>query len=38
MTNIEGCDFDALEVGMRVRVDYKAIADDVTIPIFRPAQ
>ena len=38
MTNIEGCELDALEVGMRVRADYKVIADDVTIPVFRPAQ
>jgi len=37
MTNIEGCDFDALEIGMPVRVDYTTIADDVTIPVFRPA-
>jgi uncharacterized OB-fold protein len=37
MTNVEGCDFDALEVGMRVRVDFKAISDEVTIPVFRPA-
>ena len=37
MTNVEECEFDALEIGMRVRVDFKAISDDVTIPVFRPA-
>ena len=36
MTNVEECEFDALEIGMRVRVDFKAISDDVTIPVFRP--
>ena len=33
----EGCDFDTLEIGMPLRVDYKAISEDVTIPVFRPA-
>lgn len=37
MTNVEGCEFDDLEIGMRVAVDFKALTDDVTIPIFRPA-
>ncbi len=37
MTNVEGCAFDDLTIGMRVVVDFKAVADDVTIPIFRPA-
>ena len=37
MTNVEECEFDALEIGMRVRVDFNAISDDVTIPVFRPA-
>ena len=37
MTNIEQCEFDALEIGMRVEVDFRAISDDVTIPVFRPA-
>ena len=35
MTNIEDDDLDALEVGMRVRVAFKPISDDVTIPVFR---
>jgi uncharacterized OB-fold protein len=36
MTNIDGDDFDALEIGMRVQVAFRAISDDVTIPVFRP--
>jgi uncharacterized OB-fold protein len=36
MTNVEGCDHDALEIGMPLVVDYRAISDDVTIPVFRP--
>jgi uncharacterized OB-fold protein len=37
MTNVEGVAFDELEIGMRLAVDFKALDDDVTIPIFRPA-
>ena len=37
MTNIEGCAFDDLEIGMDLTVEYKPIADDVTIAVFRPA-
>jgi uncharacterized OB-fold protein len=36
MTNVEGCEFDALAIGMRLHVDFKDIADDVSIPVFRP--
>jgi uncharacterized protein len=36
MTNVEGCAFDDLAIGMRLMVDFKAISDDVTIPVFRP--
>ncbi len=35
MTNIEGVEFDDIEIGMKLRVDFKAISDDVTIPVFR---
>jgi hypothetical protein len=38
MTNIEQCDFEALEIGMRVQVGFRAISDDITIPVFRPAE
>jgi len=37
MTNVEGCDFDEIEIGMPLVVAFKPIADDVTIPVFRPA-
>ena len=37
MTNVEGMPFDELRVGMPVVVDFKAISDDVTIPVFRAA-
>jgi uncharacterized OB-fold protein len=37
MTNVEGCAFDDIEIGMPLVVDFKAVADDVTIPVFRPA-
>jgi len=37
MTNVVECDHDALEIGMALEVTHQAIADDVTIPVFRPA-
>jgi len=37
MTNVEGVAFDDLRVGMPLVVEYKAISDDVTIPVFRAA-
>jgi len=37
MTNIVDCDDVALEVGLALEVTYRPIADDVTIPVFRPA-
>jgi uncharacterized OB-fold protein len=37
MTNVVECDHDALAVGMALEVTYQPIADDVTIPVFRPA-
>ena len=38
MTNVEGCEFDDLEIGMALRVGFRAISDDVTIPVFEPAR
>jgi uncharacterized OB-fold protein len=38
MTNIEDAPFDALQCGAPVVLDFKAISDDVTIPVFRLAQ
>jgi len=37
MTTIEGVPLDELRVDMPVVVAFKAISDDVTIPVFRPA-
>jgi uncharacterized OB-fold protein len=37
MTNVEGCPFEEIEIGMPLVVDFKPIADDVTIAVFRPA-
>jgi uncharacterized OB-fold protein len=37
MTNIEGVEHDALQIGMQLVVDYKPISDDVTIAVFRHA-
>lgn len=37
MTNIEGLAFEDLCVDMPVVVDFKAISDDITIPLFRAA-
>jgi len=37
MTNLEGVEFDAIEIGMDLAVDFRPISDDVTIPVFRPA-
>jgi uncharacterized OB-fold protein len=37
MTNIEGLAFEDLRVDMPVVVDFKAISDDITIPVFRAA-
>ena len=36
LTNVVGCEFDALTVGLPLEVSYQAISDDVTIPVFRP--
>jgi uncharacterized protein len=37
MTNVVDIDFDALRIGMPLEVDFRPIADDVTLPVFRPA-
>jgi hypothetical protein len=36
MTNVEGVPFDELQCGMPLVLDFKAISDDVTIPVYRP--
>lgn len=37
MTNVEGCEFDRLEVGMALHAEFRDIGADVTIPVFVPA-
>ncbi len=37
MTNVEGCEFDDLRVGMALQVDFRVDSDEVTVPVFRPA-
>jgi uncharacterized protein len=37
MTNVVDCEFDDLRVGMPVQVDFRAISDDITIAVFKPA-
>lgn len=37
MTNVEGCEFDDLAIGMPLVVDFRQDTDEITAPIFRPA-
>ena len=37
MTNVEGCSFEDLRVGMSLQVDFRDDSDEVTVPVFRPA-
>ena len=37
MTNVVGCEFDALEINMPLVASYFATSEDVTIVQFRPA-
>jgi hypothetical protein len=37
MTNVVGCEFDDLAVGMALRVDFADVGDGFTVPMFRPA-
>jgi hypothetical protein len=36
LTNVEGCEADALTVGMQLVVDFREESDEITIPVFRP--
>jgi hypothetical protein len=36
VSNIIGCDADAVHCGQRVQVDFVAVRDDLTLPYFRP--
>jgi uncharacterized OB-fold protein len=37
MTNVLDCAFDRLAVGMPLRVTFRSAGDEVTLPVFRPA-
>lgn len=37
MTEVVGCAPDDLAIGMALRVDYEARTDELTVPVFRPA-
>jgi hypothetical protein len=37
MTNVVGCDFAELRVGMPLHVDFEDIGEGFHIPVFRPA-
>jgi uncharacterized OB-fold protein len=37
MTNVEGCELDALSVGMPLQVAFREETETVTVPVFRPA-
>lgn len=37
MTNVVDCDADALTVGMALTVTFEQRTDDVSVPVFRPA-
>jgi len=36
MTNVVDCDTEAVAVGMPVEVAFRALDDELTIPVFRP--
>lgn len=37
-SNIVNVDSSSVHIGMKVRVRYEAVSDDVTLPLFEPAQ
>jgi uncharacterized protein len=37
MTNIVGCDFDRIQIGMPVRVTFEASRNGLSVPVFEPA-
>ena len=36
LTNVVGCDPEAVRSGMAVEVDFQQLADDLWLPVFRP--
>ncbi len=37
LSNLIGCEHDAVHVGMRVQVEFHALDEEITLPYFRPA-
>jgi uncharacterized OB-fold protein len=37
MTNIIGCDPESVAPGMRVTVAFERVSDEITLPLFKPA-
>lgn len=37
LTNVEGCPFEELAMGMELVVDWRVESDEITLPVFRPA-
>jgi uncharacterized OB-fold protein len=38
MTNVEGVPFEELRIGMPLRVTFREISDEITIPVFRSVE
>lgn len=36
LTNVEGCSFESLAMGMELVVDWRVESDEITVPVFRP--
>ena len=36
LSNVIGCPTDQVHVGMRVRVEFRDVTEDVSLPVFRP--
>ena len=37
LSNLIGCEHDAVDVGMRVEVEFHPLNDEITLPYFRPS-
>ena len=37
MSNVEDCPLNEVQIGMRLVAKFRTESDDVTIPVFRPA-
>jgi uncharacterized OB-fold protein len=37
-TNIVGCNPEAVRIGMPLRIDYRDVTDDVSLPMFAPVE